>query len=394
MINSILDTDLYKLSMQNFVLHKYPDANVTYKFNNRNKEMKFDNVFLAQLGKAIFEMSHIQLTDEEEKFLREKCPYLGESYIQYLKNYRFNPKEVEYYLDKDHNLEITITGPWHTTILWEVPLMAVISELYFKYCDKDWTYSNEQQFDLATYKAAHLSGENCVYADFGTRRRRSYDIQCIVVNAMSMMKGTFIGTSNVHVAHKLGLKPIGTMAHELIMGISALEGLRHANRFALEKWAEFYNGNLGVALTDTFGTDAFFDDFNLALAKQYDVRHDSGSPTVFADKIVSKYKQLGIDPTTKTIVFSDGLDVSEAVKIRKHCEGKIRCAFGIGTNFTNDFKKATNGLTSKPLNMVIKLASVNDIPVVKISDSPTKAIGDKDALRVAMWTFFKKPLDA
>lgn len=399
MITSLLDTDLYKLTMQNFVLQTYPNAVVTYKFNNRNKDMKFNTLFLGHLAHALSELAKVRLTDSEEKFLREKCPYLTESYIQYLKNYKFDLREVRYSLDDENNLDILISGPWHSTILWEVPLMAIISELYFKHCDTDWTYSDEKQFNLATDKAFGLGIHNCVFADFGTRRRRSYNVHCIVVNAMDLANkeaknNGFVGTSNVHLAHKFGLKPIGTMAHEFIMGVSALEGLRHANRFALEKWSEFYKGNLSVALTDTFGTDAFFNDFNLTLAKQYDVRHDSGSPTVFADKIIAKYKELGIDPTTKTIVFSDGLDVEEAIKIRAYCNGRIRCVFGIGTNFTNDFKKATTGLVSKPLNMVIKLASVNNIPVVKISDSPTKAIGDKDALRVAMWTHFGKPLDA
>ncbi len=394
MITSILDTDLYKLTQQNFVLHTYPDAIVTYKFNNRNKGMKFDNLFLAHLGKAIHDMRHIHLTIDEEGFLRVNCPYLSESYLQYLKNYRFNPNQVEYNLNADGDLDITITGPWHQTILWEVPLMAVISELYFKHCDTDWTYNEMDVQFKAEQKAHALGSAGCVFADFGTRRRRSYDVQKAVVGTMKDYRNFFAGTSNVHFAHMFGIRPIGTMAHELIMGVSALDGLRHANRFALEKWASFYKGNLAVALTDTFGTEAFFEDFNLSLARQYDVRHDSGSPTDFADRVICAYKQHGINPATKVIVFSDGLNVEEAIKIAKHCEGKIRCSFGIGTNFTNDFTKKDGLTTSKALNMVIKLATVDDIPVVKISDSPTKAIGDKDALRIAMWTFFKKPLDA
>lgn len=392
-INSILDTDLYKLTMQNLVLHLYPDAVVKYKFNNRNKTMKFNTVFLSRLKQEIESMSTISLEKEEKEFLRNNHPELKESYINYLSNYRFNPKEVTCELDTDGNLEIDINGKWYSTILWEVPLMAVISELYFELCDTDWIMNRQEQALLANDKAISLSDNDCYFADFGTRRRRTHDVQSIVVGEMMFSKG-FVGTSNVHLAHLHGTKAIGTMAHEFIMGVSALKGLRRANHLALTDWHNFYNGSLGVALTDTFGTDAFFNDFDLKLAKLYDVRHDSGSPYDFTDKVISKYSSLGIDTKTKTIVFSDGLDVDEAIKLREYCEGKIKCAFGLGTSFTNDFHKVSQNSVSKPLNMVIKLYSVNDIPVVKISDSATKAIGDKDALRVAMWTFFNKPLDA
>jgi len=388
-IQSIIDNDLYKITMQNLVLHLYPDAEVDYKFNNRNKSMKFNKEFLDAFSYALVLMEELSLSPREEVFLREKCPYLPESYLHYLRNYRFNANEVRCNLTPDGDLDITIRGKWHSTILWEVPLMAIISELYFIHCDKDWILDN--QLELARGKASILFNNNCIFADFGTRRRRSYVSQETVVYALKDAP-TFVGTSNVHLAKQFNVKPIGTMAHEFIMGVSALEGLRNANRFSLEIWNKFYKGNLAVALTDTFGTDAFFKDFNLELARIYDVRHDSGEPCEFADKVIKKYKSLGLDPTTKNIVFSDGLDVKEAVRIAKHCEGKIKCSFGIGTHLTNDYMKA-DGSKSKALNMVIKLHSVNGIPVVKISDSATKAIGDKNALRVAMWTFFNHPLD-
>lgn len=394
MITSLLDTDLYKLTMQNFVLKTYPKAVVTYKFNNRNKDMKFNTLFLGHLAHAISELAKVRLTDSEEKFLREKCTYLDESYIQYLKNYKFDPREVRYTLDDDNNLDVFINGPWHSTILWEVPLMAIISELYFKYCDTDWKFDAKDIYEKALHKAKTLTENRCVYADFGSRRRRSYETHKLVVDAMrTQAVNSFVGTSNVHLAHIFNIPPIGTMAHELIMGVSVLESMLHANRFALEKWDDVYKGNLAVALTDTFGTDAFFYNFDLRLAKLYNVRHDSGDPINFANKVIEKYKSHRIDPQTKTIVFSDGLDVNEAIRIQNHCKGKIGAVFGIGTNFTNDFMKKSAPVVSKPLNMVIKLSTVNCRPVVKISDSPTKAIGDKDALRVAMWTYFGKPLD-
>jgi nicotinate phosphoribosyltransferase len=202
---------------------------------------------------------------------------------------------------------------------------------------------------------------------------------------------TLTGTSNVYFAKKYGMKAIGTVGHEWIMGTSALVGLRYANRFAFENWVEVYNGDLGIALTDTFGSDAFFKDMDLKLSKIYDgVRHDSGDPYVFVDTVTEHYKRMGIDPMKKVIVFSDALDADTAIRLKRYCEGKINCSFGIGTSLTNnsDFFRQ-----SPPLNMVIKLHSINEIPVVKLSDSPEKETGEKDALRVANYIFGRKGLD-
>jgi nicotinate phosphoribosyltransferase len=268
--------------------------------------------------------------------------------------------------------------------------MAMISELFFIHCDNDWD-DRDQEAKLAA-KSDRL--RHITFTDFGTRRRRSFATQEAVVAYFKKHNAYFMGTSNVHLAHKYNVRPIGTMAHEWIMGISALEGLRHANRYAMKIWSDIYKGELGTALTDTFGTDVFWADFDVALAKLFDgPRHDSGCPFGFTDKTVANYKRLRIDPTTKTAIFSDGLDTDLAVRIDDYCKGKIRSSFGIGTHFTNDFTKP-NGDVSKPLNMVVKLAKCDGVPVVKLSDTPTKAIGDRDALRVAKWTFFGQALDA
>jgi nicotinate phosphoribosyltransferase len=192
------------------------------------------------------------------------------------------------------------------------------------------------------------------------------------------------------------VKPLGTMAHEWIMGISALEGLLHANKHAMRIWSDVYKGNLGTALTDTFGSAAFFNDFDGVLARLFDgLRHDSGDPIEFAEKAIKAYKNLGINPMTKTIIFSDGLDVDTALKIAESLNGKINFSFGIGTNLSNDFRTADDPrAVSKALNMVIKMMSCNGVDTVKISDVESKVIGEKDAVRVALWTFFKIPLDA
>lgn len=395
-LNSLLDNDLYKFTQQQAVLELFPDAQVEYRFTNRGKH-NFNNVdFIEELDLRIDEMADLQLTDDEKLWLEKNLRFFGPAYLEYLKNYRFNPDEVNASINEKGELSISIRGPWHSTILFEVPLMAIISELYFKIIRKNWNY--ERQEDKAKYKAWELSIHGCSFADFGTRRRRSFKTQDMIVKEFAtfdhpdfvqyMKHNTFIGTSNLYFAKKYNVKAIGTMAHEWIMGCSVLEGLRNANYFALQNWVRVYNADLGIALTDTFTTDAFLKNFNLRLAKLYNgCRHDSGDPFTFADKIINHYESLGIDPSSKTIVFSDSLDVDTAIEIKKHCQGKIKCSFGIGTHFTNSFDR------SPPLNMVIKLWSVNGIPVVKLSDAKGKVMGDEDAIRVARWTFLGKGLD-
>ncbi len=385
-IKSILDNDLYKFSMQNAVLNYRQNVPVEYEFINRRPDGKFNDAFAKAFQIELGRMSELRLTNDELNFLRNKTPWFGEDYLQYLMNYRFNPSEVNWSIQKNElNLKI-ISKSWEQSILWEVPLMALISELYFLHCDTDWTYNEQEQIDKLNAKGQKL--QDIKFTDFGTRRRRSYDTQYLAVLRLRAFRN-FMGTSNVHLAHVLNTRPLGTMAHEWIMGISALEGLRYANKHALKIWMDVYQGNLGTALTDTFGSDAFFRDFDGSLARLFDsVRHDSSCPYKFTDKTVDAYKKLSINPMTKSIIFSDGLTPDEALAIAEYCKDRINCSFGIGTNLTNDFEG------SKPLNMVIKLVKCNGIYVVKLSDTPTKSIGNKDAVRVAKWTFFNTPLDA
>lgn len=325
------------------------------------------------------------MTPEEGNWLYERCPFLGRDYIAYLRNYEYDPNEIDFTV-QDGELSLEINGPWERTILWEVPLMAMISELFFLNCDTNWEHNALKVWTELQNKAIYLN--RCHWADFGTRRRRCYDTQDLAVKTFKGRHG-FVGTSNVHLSHKHGVKPIGTMAHEWIMGISALEGLRYANRHALKIWSDIFHGNLGIALTDTFGTEAFFGDFDTPLAKLYDgVRHDSGDPIEFGEKVILHYKKLSINPVSKTVVFSDGLNPKEAVRINNHFRNLIGVSFGIGTNFTNDYEG------SKALNMVIKMWMCNNIPVVKLSDTIGKQIGDTDALRVARWTFGGHGLDS
>jgi len=384
-VKSIFDNDLYKFTMLQAVLDKCDGTPVRYVFNNRRKEGVFTPKFISAFDEQLDGMASLRVSASELDEFTKACPFFPSSFFSYLKDYRFNPNQVQLRLI-DNEIEIGIEGPWQETILWEVPLLYMVSELYFKMIDTDWTFNeNDQQMRLLE-KALVL--KDCNFADFGTRRRRNYDVQDLVVRTLMKSPG-FVGTSNVHLALKHGVKPIGTMAHEWIMAMSVLKGMRHANKAALTAWSEVFNGDLGIALTDTFGTDPFFEDFDGYLARLFDgVRQDSGDPLEFGEKAINHYNRMGIDPMTKTIVFSDSLSDKKAAQISDRFAGRIRVSFGIGTHLTNDFPGST------PLNIVIKLAECNGVPVVKLGDDVGKAIGEKDALRVARWIFEKRPLDA
>jgi len=400
MINSILDNDLYKFTMQMAVLEMFPDTVVEYRFNNRG-EQRFSEDFLRELRKIIDEdIPAITLSEDEYQWLKKACPFFKPMYLEYLKNYRFDPDEVTVSLNDENDLDITIKGFWHSSILWEIVLMPTISELYFDTVENDWKKDNsgscsednviEEYTSFIEKMAWELETNQCLYSEFGTRRRRSSKLHDSVVGALHIMD-SFMGTSNVYLAKKYNCKPIGTIGHEWIMGISALVGLKNANLFSLERWVDMYKGDLGIALSDTFGSRAFFDNFNLKLAKLYDgVRHDSGNPFKFVDQVIEHYNMLNIDPASKLIVFSDSLQPLDAANIKDYCHGKIKCSFGIGTNLTNNPEFFVE---EPPLNMVIKLYKVNDIPVVKLSDDEGKETGDINALRVANYVFRRKGLD-
>ena len=292
MIKSILDNDLYKFTMQLAVLELFPKAEAEYRFTNRGPQ-RFSKEFVEELERIIGEdIPKLKLTEEEYYWLSEHCPYLKPMYLEYLKNFRFKPGEVKICLTEEKGLDIRIKGPWHSTILWEIVLMAAVSELYFTTIEKEWKGNSENGCTSESLLAAYgekileigkaLEENDCLFSEFGTRRRRSSELHDRVMKTLIQIK-TLTGTSNVYFAKKYGLKPIGTVGHEWIMGTSALVGLRYANRFAFENWVDVYKGDLGIALTDTFGSEAFFKDMDLKLSKIYDgFRHDSGDPYDFS----------------------------------------------------------------------------------------------------------------
>ncbi len=379
-ITSILDNDFYKITMQNAVVKLFPGNIVRYEFINRGKH-KFPKGFAEVLRKAVDSMSTIKLSKEEKQYISKTCPYIDLPYLDFLEGYRYDPAEVE--IEQiGENLKVSVQGLWYRTILWEVPLLALISELFYT------TNHIERETDnivinKTIQKAKQLHDLGVTFAEFGTRRRHSYNVQNLVVDALHKKENTtFIGTSNVHFAMKYGIKPIGTHAHEWFMFHAAEFGFKMANKIALEHWVDVYRGDLGVALSDTYTTNIFFQQFDRKFSKLFDgVRHDSGDPLEFADKTIKHYESNGINPLFKYIIFSDGLNLEKVEEITKNCKDRIGISFGIGTNLTND-------VGVPPMNIVMKLIAVQSttkdwIPTVKLSDEHEKYTGDLHMIALA-----------
>ena len=378
-LNSILDNDFYKFTMQAAVVKLFPDVKAKYKFINRGEHI-FPEGFGNELRKAIDAMATLEMTNEEKEFLHQHCPYLNPAYIDFLKGYRYNPSEV-YIHQKGNDLEVRVEGYWYRTILWEVPIMSLICELYYNMTNQS-AWDEEVIIENTLSKTKRLNDLGVSFAEFGTRRRFSYKVHRTVMRTLSQYKGnSFIGSSNVHMAMVYQVKPIGTHAHEWFMFHGARYGYKMANALSLEHWVDVFRGDLGVALSDTYTTDIFLKQFDTKFAKLFDgVRHDSGDPIEFADKVIKHYKKNGINPLYKFIIFSDGLNVEKVDKITTACKDKIGVSFGIGTNLTNDV-----GL--QPMNIVIKLTDVNFdgswLPVIKISDEKGKHTGKPEVIHLA-----------
>ena len=379
-IGSVLDNDFYKFTMQQGVIRLFPYAKARYAFINRGKH-SFPEGFAAALREAVNEMALLKLTREEKQFLELTCPYLDPVYLDFLEGYRYQPDEVQITQQGDE-LEVHIEGLWYRTILWEVPLMALICELYYvmggaaRVNDKEVTERTRK-------KISHYLDLGVTVAEFGTRRRYSYHVHHLVMNALKTYgDGSFVGTSNVHMAMKFKTKPIGTHAHEWFMFHAARYGFKMANALGLEHWVQVYRGDLGIALSDTYTTDVFFRQFDKMFSRLFDgVRHDSGDALEFADKVIRHYEKMGIDPASKTIIFSDALNDEKVERIANYCRGKVGMSFGIGTNLTND-------AGPEPMNIVIKMTEACPhkgewTEVVKLSDEPGKYTGSEKMIHLA-----------
>lgn len=379
-LHSILDNDFYKITMQNAVVKLFPNECVKYEFINRGRHF-FPEGFDRELQKAVNAMAELKLTRAEKEFLRITCPYLDLPYLDFLAGYHYDPSEVTI-TQTGNDLQVTVEGEWYRTILWEVPLLSLISELHYV-MNGMVREPDDLIIDKTLKKASQIDRMNVTYAEFGTRRRHSYTVHDLVVKALTQNHPSgFTGSSNIHFAMKYGVKPIGTHAHEWFMFHAAEYGFKMANALSLEHWVDVYRGDLGVALSDTYTTDVFFRQFDKKFAKLFDgVRHDSGDPIEFAQKTIAHYEQNGINPLFKYIIFSDGLNMDKVAEITRACQGKIGISFGIGTNLTNDV-----GL--KPMNIVMKLVAAQSpngdwIPTVKLSDERGKYTGDPNMISLA-----------
>ena len=380
-ITSLLDTDLYKFTMMQVVLHQFPGAEVEYRFKCRNAKapgMQDLAPFATEIREEIRALCSLRFQDAELAYLKA-MRFIKSDFVDFLALFRLNEKYVSVTPLPSGEIEVSIKGPWLHTILFEIPVLSIINEVYFRNTQKQPDLAQGRQ-RLAT-KIAQLQApglQALKIADYGSRRRFGKAWHEEVLRTLTARLGTgvtgqFAGTSNVLFAMKLGLTPLGTMAHEYLQACQALgPRLRDSQVFGFESWAKEYRGDLGIALSDVYGMSAFLRDFDLYFCKLFDgARHDSGDPFQWGERMLAHYVKNRVDPKTKTLIFSDGLTVPRTIELYQQFHGRCQLAFGIGTNLTND-------LGYEPLQIVIKMIRCNGQPVAKLSDTPSKNMCDDE----------------
>ncbi|CAI2332588.1 nicotinate phosphoribosyltransferase [Vibrio parahaemolyticus] len=404
-IQSALDFDVYKVNMMSAVAALYPDAMVSYKFIVRSEEDLSE--LLPEVKAEVLKLQDVRFTEDEIAYMKRVAPYLKPEFVEALRHFRFNPQsDVSFHnktmSDGSSQLRITINGLWKETILYETIIMSIVSEVRSR---QRWSDIPFEQFqtvleDKVRYLKAELERRNITnfkFADMSTRRRFSFQAQRTMLEYLSKeLPQCLTGTSNYHLARELDLTPIGTVAHEWFMGHQALVNVRDSQKIALQRWQKMFNGALGIALTDTIGIDAFLKDFDEELSNAYvGVRHDSGCPFTWGEKMIAHYESLGIDPMTKILVFTDGLNFEQALDICEHFQGRVQVSFGIGTSLANDMGNYVNdqGEAYQPLSIVIKMVTCNGSPVAKISDEPEKAMCEDIFFLMNLKRRFEQPLD-
>ena len=368
-ILSLLDTDLYKFNMNMVIFHKHTNLNGTYIFKCRNDNVTFTPDMVKEINAQIDHLCTLKFRDEELDYLNS-ISFIKSDYVEFLRLWYPIRKYVTCRLDDDGRLDLRVDGPMFSCMQFEIYLLEIVNEVYFRmqydYDELLESARHRLQLKLEGFKNGDYTFK---FAEFGCRRRLSRQWQDYVLKEM-LKSGHCVGTSNVYLAKKYGVKPVGTYAHEYVQMYQGIPGvtLAYTNKMAMEEWFEEFQGDNGTALTDTLGTDLFLRDFNRLQASCYTgVRHDSGDPIIWGEKILNHYASLGIDAKTKTLLFSDSLTFDKAQMIFDHFKDRTNVAFGIGTFVTNDTEVDA-------LNIVIKLQYVNGHPVAKISDVPTKSM--------------------
>ncbi|WP_038333849.1 nicotinate phosphoribosyltransferase [Kingella kingae] len=380
-IHSLLDTDLYKFTMLQVVLHQFPETHSVYEFRCRNAQTVYPLADIKdELEQELDALCQLRFSAVELHYLRG-LRFIKSDFVDYLELFQLKRRFVNVRAGEEGRLHIRIEGPMIQAMFFEIYILAIVNELYFRRMETpevlaqgERRLQEKAQLLQSMSRQQHPADPPFLVSDFGTRRRYTLQWQEHVVQTLAQAApDVFRGTSNVYLAKKLHLTPIGTMAHEFLQAFQALDvRLRDFQTAALEAWVHEYRGDLGIALTDVVGMDAFLRDFDLYFAKLFDgLRHDSGDPYVWGDKAYAHYQKLKIDSRTKMLTFSDGLDMQKAWDLHQYFKGRFRTSFGIGTNLTND-------MGHEPLNIVLKLVECNGQSVAKISDTPGKTVTDND----------------
>jgi nicotinate phosphoribosyltransferase len=369
-IGSLLDTDLYKFTMMQVVLHHFPGANVEYRFKCRNAGIDL-TPYVGEIRREVESLCTLRFSESELEYLHA-LRFIKSDFVDFLGLFQLNTKYITVKPSAEANgeIDIVIRGPWLHTILFEIPVLAIVNEIYFRATQKDPDFSEGRRRLRA--KIALIAADPALagvrIADYGTRRRFSRQWHEEVIIALREGLGeSLAGTSNVMYGAKHGITPLGTMAHEYLQACQALgPRLRDSQIFGFETWAKEYRGDLGIALSDVYGMNAFLRDFDMYFCKLFDgARHDSGDPVEWGERLIAHYEKNRVDPKTKTLVFSDSLTIPKVIELYQRFRDRARIAFGVGTNLTNDL-----GYT--PLQIVIKMVRCNGQPVAKLSDAPEK----------------------
>jgi nicotinate phosphoribosyltransferase len=376
-IHSLLDTDLYKFTMMQVVLHHFPGAQVEYRFKCRNPGIELAPL-VDEIREEIAHLCTLRFRERELDYLRS-MRFIKSDFVDFLGLFHLNAKYVTVEPSAQHpgEIDITVRGPWLHTILFEIPVLAIVNEIYFRSTVRvpDYAQGRRRLEDKIAMIAGDASLAEMKIADYGTRRRFSrLWHEEVLIECRNRLGDHLAGTSNVLFAMKYGLTPLGTMAHEYLQACQALgPRLRDSQTFAFETWAREYRGDLGIALSDVYGMSAFLRDFDLYFCKLFDgARHDSGDPFEWGERLIAHYEAHRVDPRTKTLIFSDALTFPLAIELYRRFHDRARLAFGVGTNLTND-------LGCTPLQIVIKMVRCNGQPVAKLSDTPSKNMCDDEA---------------